>query len=33
MKKEQLIVIGYVLLGALAVWLLSAYPDVLGIGF
>lgn len=31
--KEQLIVIGYVLFGALAIWLLSCYPDVLGIGF
>lgn len=31
--KEQLIVIGYVALGVLAVWLLSCYPDVLGIGF
>lgn len=30
--KEQLIVIGYVALGALAVWLLSCYPDVLAAG-
>ncbi len=30
--KEQLIVFGYALLGILAVWLLTCYPDVLGIG-
>lgn len=30
--KEQLIVFGYVLFGALAVWLLTCYPDVLSVG-